>query len=546
MAFIEGYFPVLHLDLVKGVDGNVGYHKKVGSSTVFTSFNDVAGWGEAEQIMGLLSGRLKDMTNYSTATSFNWRHIGPWAIKTSGLPTPTLPDSLIESRVVKVSNAPFMKKVNCGQMVVSNFHRINALAKFINGGVITNLGNPTLFNRYYQVLGIAGFPKIGWTPFPSYGVANDAILAVGQKLPGGTVPIIRQYYQKRKISDTILPTDVGWTSVPIKLFIDKDVTDLVSPDDVSDVVTATLAEANQRTVDILTTLAEMPETVNMIKNAVLEVARLYRDTRKGHLRLINKAKRVQRNHATKIFRINYDSRISWLAARNEKSRRLVQLKRDADISAARRDLALFMKEFSDAVTSLWLTYRYGIKPNEYLVQDLIKANKALFDRFVRFSQQRVISIDPPHIPGFVTEDTIEGTLRCFIKRSFNVADIANKEYSWNGVVTLWEVLPLSFVADWMWNIGEYLSAISGGTNEYKQACTISVKIEDSYINYIHTQSGAKVTVHFQGYSRKVINPLHYCALRFDPFLDLRRILDSASLSYQIFVKSVLNDLIKRK
>lgn len=550
MAVITGNFP-LPVPLTKLVDGNVGYWTRQGDKAQFTSFNDVTGWGDAEFLVEQLGNHLYNTTNYSTNTRFSWTHIGPYAIKQSGNPTPSPPDKVLYGTKVSTNNKPFRKRVANGEIVVSNYRRFNAYLKYRNGGEETVLGDPFNCDRYWQIVNYVGWTCPVWlknqTGRTDRGAGPDgSSIAIGQRLGGGTSRIFRQKYQKKSITDTVSPYSVGWDDSIIQEFLNTGIDDLVDRDLLNEVVTATLAEANSRTVDMLTALAEGPETVMSIKAAVMEVIRLFKDARKGHLRIINSAKRVQREHEARVHRINYASRQDWLAARNARTRRNIEHKRQQAVAQARRDLALAMKEFTDAVTQVWLTFRYGIMPNVYLVEDLIEAQAKPLEEFVRFGQRREVSIKPPEVPGWETSGEIPGTLRCFNKRKFDAKFMASKEYSWNVAVTLWELVPLSFVVDWFVNVGDVLSVLFGGTKEYLEASTISVKMENAPVTYTHTSSGATVNVDFRGYTRKVINPLHYCALRWDPFIDLQRQLDAASLSYQIFIKDAVKGLINRK
>lgn len=550
MAIITGNFP-LPVPLAKGATSSVGYWKKKGDKAEYTSFGDVSGFGEAEFLVEQLGNLLYDMKNYSTSTTFSWRHIGPYAIKQSGNPTPDPPDRVIYGKVTAVNNKPFRKRVAKGDMVVSNYQRLNAYLKYRNGGKETILGDPYVMYRYWSIVKDLGWTSPDWltkqTGSDSRGACpSGSSIAIGQRLSGGTSVIFGQTFQKKSITDTVSPYSVGWDDSVIQQFLDKGINELVERDLLNEVVTATLAEANKRTVDMLTALAEGPETVMSIKTAVMEVIRLYKDARNGHLRIINSAKRVQRQHEARVYRINFESRQEWLAARNARTRRNIEHKRQQAVKQARRDLKLAIKEFTDAVTQLWLTFRYGIMPNVYLVEDLIEAQTKPLEQFVRFGQARNIEIEPPIMPGWETTGKIAGKLRGFDKRKFDLVAMASKEYSWNVAVTLWELVPLSFVVDWFVNVGDVLSALFGGTNEYLEASTISVKVENAPITYMHPSSGATVNVDFRGYSRKVINPLHYCALRWDPYIDLVRQLDAASLSYQIFIKDAVKGLINRK
>ena len=185
-------------------------------------------------------------------------------------------------------------------------------------------------------------------------------------------------------------------------------------------------------------------------------------------------------------------------------------------------------------------------PNVYLVEDLLEASSKGKTQFFRFQQRESIEIDPPKVSGFKVEGKIQGTLRCCIKRKFHLDSIPRAHYSWNFAVSLWELLPLSFVVDWFINVGDFIASLTGSTLGYDQAATLSLRLESTSITYVHEPSQAKVQVEFSGYLRNVIDPSGFSALIFDPDMNLQRYLDAASLSYQIFLKQILTNLTKRK
>lgn len=553
MAVITGMFPVLDQPLVLGSDGNVGYYKKLGDTFSFTSFNSVNNWGEADVFMENVRNLLNDSTNYSTADYYDWSHVGPWAVKQSGIPSATPPDRILYGDVIRVNNKPFRKRVLAGEMVVTDYRRINAHLTYRNGGRRTILGPPTLYDRYWQVLQSIGYPEVnwlspaGWSNNRARAPSSSAPLAVGQYTGGGTSPVIRQYYQKVSLSDNLTAYNCGWDDQVIQDFLNLKVSDYVPEDTLNDVVTSTMSEANKSTVDILTALAEAPETVKSISDLVLQVIKLTAQMRKRHFSILTKAKRVQRLHEERIFRVNYESRAKWLAARNNRTRKIIENERQRNVAQLRLDLANTLADAASAVSQVWLSYRYAIMPNVYLVEDLYKSLTKALPEFERWGQRRTIRIPPPEMTGWDVDGDITVTARCFVKRKFDPAKInlQDKEFSANVAVTLWELVPLSFVVDWALNIGDCLSFLFGHTSGYEEAVAISAKLEKSLVTYTHS-SGATVSVDFRGYSRKKINPWHYCALRWDPFIDLTRQLDAASLSYQILIKDALKGLINRK
>jgi hypothetical protein len=122
---------------------------------------------------------------------------------------------------------------------------------------------------------------------------------------------------------------------------------------------------------------------------------------------------------------------------------------------------------------IWLTWQYGIKP---LMNSLWGTFDALMHRrihsYVRlkgksremFWYEKIVPIVPPGI-------------RCKVDRNFRSRCLMVCEYrlppstqqqllgytSLNPAVIAWELLPLSFVADWVINIGGYLRALEGAS-----------------------------------------------------------------------------------
>jgi len=537
MATISGKYPVSPY-----LSSNPAYSttifEKAGDGYTYTQTADVDGWGSAEP--------------YVATVRNSWAASAPWDVSSSGVPTPQIPQKTFFGPVIKIRNSPFIPRKNRGEMVVSDFNNLKAVVTYINGGEILDMGPPEAEMHSINT----AFAPFGWKPIQWYGPLRNYALdptgntgvALGDFFNGPQVRGVLRHYRQMTKTDGLTPYDVGWDDDVVQNYLNFKfkVPHLIDNTDLFELVTATTAEANRRTVDMLTALAELPETIKSIKDLILELIRFYKDARKGHFRLQNKAKRVQREHETKIYRINYESNQAYLAARNDRTRRMIEHKRRQDISQARHDLALNIKEMADAVTQVWLTFRYAIMPNVYLIEDLVKSMSEGESEYIRFSQKRELALVPFGMKGFKRTGEIPVTVRCFIKRQFNAVELANAPYSWNFAVSLWELLPLSFVVDWFINLGDVIAAFTGSTSQYKEASTISVKTHTSNVTYVHEKSQAKVNVLFTGYTRNVIVPQDYCALVFDPFVDLQRQLDAASLTYQIAIKSALTSLINRR
>ena len=537
MATISGKYPVEPY-LSHNPYYSTNIFSKAGSGYTYEQTSEINGFGAAEP--------------YVATVRNSWAASAPWDVTVSGVPTPQLPQKTFFGPVIKVNNAPFNVRKNRGEMVVSDFNNLKAIVTYINGGNITEIGPP--MSQMYSIN--SAFGPFGWKPIQWYGPLSRYALdptgntgvALGDFWNGPEVRGVLKHYRQMTKDDGLTPYDVGWKDAVVQSFMDHKYTVgyLINNTELFELVTATTAEANRRTVDMLTALAELPESIKSIKDLILDLIRFYKDARKGHFRWQNKAKRVQREHEAKIYRINFKSNQAYLAARNDRARRIIEHKRQQDVSQARRDLALTLKEIADAVTQVWLTFRYAIMPNVFLIEDIVKSMGEGESEYIRYAQKRELTIFPFEMEGFTRTGEIPVTVRCFIKRQFNAVELANAPYSWNFAVSLWELLPLSFVLDWIINLGDVIAAFTGSTSQYKEVSTISVTTHSSNVTYVHDESEAKVNVLFSGYTRNVIVPQDYCALVFDPFVDLQRQLDAASLTYQIAIKSALTSLINRR
>lgn len=287
-----------------------------------------------------------------------------------------------------------------------------------------------------------------------------------------------------------------------------------------DLVTKVTADANRKTLDVLTALAELPETLRMIINACKEVLRLYRDARKGEIRLQNKSKRL---------RLAYDEALRELsrAERNsELSKRRVKLRRKQLL----KDLKEALSDIASAISNVWLTYRYGIMPNVYLVEDIFKTNENLKTVFFEYTSTENIVLGGPD-PLF--KGDINSRHKHFIKRKLKPGLGAN--LSFNPFVTAWELIPLSFVVDWFISIGDFIASLrppslsmmdEGSTYSWKVTGVIERLYDDK----------SSVTADVQLYKRNVINPQLYCKLSVSPDFSPIRQYDALALTWQIALK----------
>lgn len=115
-------------------------------------------------------------------------------------------------------------------------------------------------------------------------------------------------------------------------------------------------------------------------------------------------------------------------------------------------------------SNYWLEGRYGWRTLLYDVVDLHAAITSANDRRTRYRQASGLSISGSElvysestsngiISGFSTDISWTGNLRGTV-----VADIEVPAFQFNPVTTAWELTRLSFVVDWLLNVGQALDA----------------------------------------------------------------------------------------
>lgn len=475
----------------------------------------------------ILQGAISNTTNMSTR-GFDPSHFGPFGVRVSGKPKPVPPVRVLSGPVVKVNNKPFIKRKNDGEIVVSDYKRFQALLTYRNGGIKKNFGEIAWFGRDCRSLATLGF-------IPEPGAAYNAMRMNSNQAIGG---VFKSQYRLQTVTDDLTPFDVGWDDSVIQSFLDG----ISVPDDSSSVVSETLSEANAATVDILTAMAEMPETVKSIIQGCMAVLKLFKDAKKREFSILTKEKRVRYEHEQKLFRVNFESRQAWLQARNERARRIIENKRQASVAQLRADLRKTLKSFADAIASVWLTFRYGILPNVYLIEGLVESLDEMDKKFERWRNLEHVTFNLPKIGGWTcSAETASAELRCMIKRKFehstNLGGLL-RQYSANAFLTAWELIPLSFVIDWFVNIGNVLSASFGNNQfDYVEAATLSLKVQGVNFTYSH-ESGASVSVEVKGYLRNVIDPRDFCRFEFSPDVSGYRVNDAIALSWNLAVSKL--------
>jgi hypothetical protein len=119
----------------------------------------------------------------------------------------------------------------------------------------------------------------------------------------------------------------------------------------------------------------------------------------------------------------------------------------------------------DDLHGLWLEGRYGWRTLSYDIRDLHEVLTSVNDRRSRFRRNSGFTTttnvsketdypEPPYRDLVASEDM---NLSCSVRGSV-IADISVPSIQFNPVVTAWEVTKLSFVVDWLVNVGQAINA----------------------------------------------------------------------------------------
>lgn len=122
---------------------------------------------------------------------------------------------------------------------------------------------------------------------------------------------------------------------------------------------------------------------------------------------------------------------------------------------------------SGKLENIWLEGRYGWRTLMYDVEDInkmltnIDSKRSRFKESVGTTVKEVITT--PTIWGLAEGGVVNLTRTDNIYigvRGTVVADITPPDLAFNPITTAWELKTLSFVVDWLWNVGQFLEAMS--------------------------------------------------------------------------------------
>lgn len=251
-------------------------------------------------------------------------------------------------------------------------------------------------------------------------------------------------------------------------------------------ITTAAAEINEATMDLLTTLAELPETVKMVRDALSFLG--------------NKLK-------------------AFKTAEERLKKKLLK-----------EGIPLNEAQAIDALSSLWLKWRYGIMPLYYTLEDIKDVLKD------KFAAEYVKSSTTKH-HDFEPEEGFQGAWSlvdsCWMKRRFDPSDMTaqfRRVFGMNPFVTAWELTTLSFVVDWAINVGDVISAMSP-IPSLEEKATISWKNSVTGTITKPQYPLGSVDIDLSYYEIIPINYQDHVSLSFEPLMTTKRKLDALALGW---------------
>lgn len=185
----------------------------------------------------------------------------------------------------------------------------------------------------------------------------------------------------------------------------------------------------------------------------------------------------------------------------------------------------FMK--SEEILGFWLEVRYGLMPIVYSIDD---AMTWLRDRDHEYFEFRGLEMSP-------IQDYVSGST----KFSFNGAQATDRAYGksqvsssaaglkFNPLATAWELVTLSFVIDWVLNIGDYLSALIPPTGAVQEKYSYSRSVKDLSITL--TVNGRAFPGVLGFYEMRLKDPLTDIGVTTEFSMSWKRWVDAFALSF---------------
>lgn len=419
---------------------------------------------------------------------------------------------------VGANNSPFKKKQLEGKIVVSPYKVFTATARYALGVRVhkdAHAGSyPIYIWEHPDIFNVVEIPRRGLNVETTSGRFMRAFVTC--------VKVRREYDQ------SVHPFDVGWSTE----LSESTASSLVSFDPIQgNLVQSVLADANTGALDILTAVAELPETVESIANGLRAVARITGELKRRELALFDKHRRKKDRLTKRLKNLRHD---------NEKNRKLLRHQERLVL----KDLKDLADELVSETASLWMWYRYEVMPNAYLIEDAIEYFRDIIRAFEKYRKRVVnegIQSFDDILDGWESNSLLTKEYRAWIKRSYslgvNFADQVLKHMGTSALVTAFELVTRSFVIDWFITVGDFLRAIVFQPTYDQQAASYSQRTS-GFSSSTHKATKASVVINVDGYERKIIDPCDFTGIYIDIGYDLVRQLDTFAMIWPSLSKKI--------
>lgn len=323
--------------------------------------------------------------------------------------------------------------------------------------------------------------------------------------------------------------------------------------------TAAQAKANKLYLDALTALAEAPEAIKSLLAGLSMVTRLLKDAkrrefslskahevrkRKLDISLTNadtayyaKLAEIDRKYNKRLAQLDQQySSISWNRARKvaeldrrrtEKELLLSKRKAVREYELRRKTLKKAIAnsaiETADGIAGVWLNFRYNIMPIVYTAIDVTEALTKK-PTFITVREKMKSRID--YFKTYQHSVPCRFTGRCWVKTKVASSSSSTSVMSANLFTTGWELVSKSFVIDWFINVGDFITAYSGGYFSDRKNL-VMIKQDTKYDEV--TEDGSRLYVNINCYWREQHSNNQYSCLNFEPDMNPMRYTDAIAL-----------------
>lgn len=208
---------------------------------------------------------------------------------------------------------------------------------------------------------------------------------------------------------------------------------------------------------------------------------------------------------------------------------IVKLKRDLKRAHSMHAAAA---EIADRVATIWLQFRYAVKPVVYSIQDIIEYRKSIFTPYQTIRKGHDHELTLELSSGWVADAPVKFRDRCYVKSMYQV-DFATYNLTVSGARTFWEVFPLSWLIDFVISVGDFLTAMSPPDALKNRGGMYSRQIVDGSIQ-ISNKDGRKGYIRLDASMYRadtITDPIAWVDLPFNYKLKWQQMLDVLALSW---------------